>query len=171
MNRNGKHNSRFLNTRAAAEMFRLHLTIIAIILVFSSPMSLNAQELEAYRWNNRILIVKAEDAQSTEYIKQIDELTNADEKMEDRKLILYQIEGTDFKFTDFKKPKKKQAGFVTDSFSEKYLLTNNTFEVMLIGLDGGVKLRQDEFLDKESLFRLIDSMPMRMNEMKKGKLE
>ena len=108
MNRNGKHNSRFLNTRAAAEMFRLHLTIIAIILVFSSPMSLNAQELEAYRWNNRILIVKAEDAQSTEYIKQIDELTNADEKMEDRKLILYQIEGTDFKFTDFKKPKKKQ---------------------------------------------------------------
>ncbi|AYN66720.1 DUF4174 domain-containing protein [Euzebyella marina] len=171
MNRNGKHNSRFLNTRAAAEIFRFHLTIIAIIFVFSSFISLNAQELEAYRWNNRILIVKAEDAQSTEYIKQIDELTNADENMEDRKLILYQIEGTDFKFTDFKKPKKKEVGVVTEGFSEKYLHTKNTFEVILIGLDGGVKLRQDEFLDKESLFRLIDSMPMRMNEMKKGKLE
>ena len=43
---------------------------------------------------------------------------------------------------------------------------NNDFEVILIGLDGGIKLRQDQTLLKQDLFRIIDAMPMRRNEIR-----
>ena len=36
---------------------------------------------------------------------------------------------------------------------------------MLIGKDGGVKLRQEEPISVADLFALIDSMPMRKQEM------
>lgn len=40
------------------------------------------------------------------------------------------------------------------------------FEITLIGKDGGRKWRQSELLDIETLFALIDSMPMRQAEMR-----
>lgn len=42
------------------------------------------------------------------------------------------------------------------------------FEVILIGLDGGVKLRQTEALETKKLFDLINSVPMRQAEMRKN---
>ena len=41
-----------------------------------------------------------------------------------------------------------------------------TFEVVLIGLDGGIKLRQTKLVSLDKLFTLIDGMPMRRNELK-----
>ena len=42
---------------------------------------------------------------------------------------------------------------------------NEPSRVLLIGKDGGVKLRGDE-LDVQRIFDLIDTMPMRIREMK-----
>ena len=39
------------------------------------------------------------------------------------------------------------------------------FEVVLIGLDGGVKLRKESPLSKEDLYAIIDGMPMRRAEL------
>ena len=39
------------------------------------------------------------------------------------------------------------------------------FRIVLVGKDGGIKLEQEEVLDPETLFSLIDGMPMRRNEM------
>ena len=39
---------------------------------------------------------------------------------------------------------------------------------LLIGLDGGIKLRQNSILTKEKLFAIIDGMPMRRRELKKN---
>jgi Domain of unknown function (DUF4174) len=41
------------------------------------------------------------------------------------------------------------------------------FEVLLIGKDGGVKLRQREPIGTDTLFALIDAMPMRRQEMRR----
>jgi hypothetical protein len=50
------------------------------------------------------------------------------------------------------------------------------FEIVLIGLDGGIKLRQDSSPEKDNLFfadplaelyALIDGMPMRRAEMRR----
>jgi hypothetical protein len=40
-----------------------------------------------------------------------------------------------------------------------------TFQVLLIGKDGGVKLRSSGPVSMKDLFGLIDSMPMRQQEM------
>lgn len=40
------------------------------------------------------------------------------------------------------------------------------FEAILIGLDGGIKLRRKEAIDVKELFDLIDSMPMRQREIR-----
>jgi hypothetical protein len=43
------------------------------------------------------------------------------------------------------------------------------FQVLLIGKDGGVKLRSSEPVSMKDLFGLIDSMPMRRQEIESGK--
>ena len=40
------------------------------------------------------------------------------------------------------------------------------FEIVLIGKDGGVKLRSKTPLDVETLYAVIDAMPMRRREMR-----
>ncbi|MDP5094209.1 MAG: DUF4174 domain-containing protein, partial [Polaribacter sp.] len=48
----------------------------------------------------------------------------------------------------------------------KYNPKNTPFKVMLIGLDGGIKLAQSTVLSKEKLFAIIDGMPMRKREIR-----
>lgn len=57
-------------------------------------------------------------------------------------------------------------GLSNELYSE-YKTRNNSFEVLLIGLDGGVKLRQAEVLSNEKLFGRIDQMPMRRRELQR----
>jgi hypothetical protein len=48
---------------------------------------------------------------------------------------------------------------------DAYDVLPHEFRVVLIGKDGGVKLRQEEPISMADLFALIDSMPMRKQEM------
>jgi hypothetical protein len=48
---------------------------------------------------------------------------------------------------------------------DAYGVLPHEFQVVLIGKDGGVKLRQEEPISLADLFALIDSMPMRRQEM------
>ena len=72
------------------------------------------------------------------------------------------------------KPGLKKVHFPKDdkwkksSLFEKYS-ENGQFEVILIGLDGGVKLRKSELLSSEELFTVIDGMPMRRAEIRRSK--
>jgi hypothetical protein len=52
---------------------------------------------------------------------------------------------------------------------ERLGLKTGTFQVVLIGKDGGVKLRSSEPVSMKDLFGLIDSMPMRQQEMESKK--
>ena len=49
---------------------------------------------------------------------------------------------------------------------EVYGALPHEFRVVLVGKDGGVKLRQEEPISAADLFALIDSMPMRKQEMR-----
>ena len=44
-------------------------------------------------------------------------------------------------------------------------IKNERFSILLIGKDGGEKLRSHEIPDLDTLFALIDGMPMRPREM------
>jgi hypothetical protein len=48
---------------------------------------------------------------------------------------------------------------------KKYNVISGQFALLLIGKDGGEKLRSHTPVEKEAIFKLIDSMPMRQTEM------
>jgi hypothetical protein len=55
-----------------------------------------------------------------------------------------------------------------DSFAMRSLfeVEDNEFTTILIGKDGGVKMRRDGLMPTDALFDTIDAMPMRRQEMK-----
>lgn len=50
----------------------------------------------------------------------------------------------------------------------KYKMGYKDSMYVLLGLDGGVKLRKEEPLDWANIFQAIDAMPMRQSEKKRG---
>ena len=65
---------------------------------------------------------------------------------------------------------------IETSFSPTYLKQiENKYKMgykgsmyVLLGLDGGVKLREEDSVDWDHVFQTIDAMPMRQSEKKKG---
>ena len=56
-----------------------------------------------------------------------------------------------------------------ESEYKKYDVEPNKFTLLLIGKDGGEKLRSTKPVKTEAIFKLIDSMPMRQAEMSNKK--
>ena len=149
----------------------LRIRIILIIIGCSSFMNLNGQNLKKHKWENRVLIVKTSDIKSKKYQEQLKEFKNSFEELIDRKFILYKITGDDFVLIDYKNSELNNSGKISRKLTDNILNEKENFEVILIGLDGGIKLQQTEILMKEDLFKIIDSMPMRRDELIKNKIK
>ena len=121
-----------------------------------------SQDLSSHRWENRLLLILVENTDKQEYQDQIAELSLEVDGVEDRKLLVYTI-----KPNEYATGLKKLAWTPTDDLYATYKKLEGEFEVILIGLDGGIKLRQAELLKNDKLFAFIDAMPMRRNELRK----
>jgi hypothetical protein len=55
------------------------------------------------------------------------------------------------------------------SARRRFRIGQNDFTVILLGKDGGEKLRSDTPVTMETLIKLIDSMPMRQKEVRDGR--
>jgi hypothetical protein len=53
------------------------------------------------------------------------------------------------------------------SLRKQLFVPPGQFMVILIGKDGGEKFRQDRKVELKDIFKIIDVMPMRQQEMKK----
>mgnify|MGYP000892552319 CR=1 FL=1 len=79
--------------------------------------------------------------------------------------MLYKITGDHFELINFENPELNDSGKITGKPIGMTLNDKENFEVILIGLDGGIKLRQTEVLTKEDLFNIVYAMPMRRSEL------
>jgi hypothetical protein len=117
--------------------------------------------LDPYRWQNRVLLVFApsdNDGRLSATRKLAREHSRG---FEDRHLI------TVVALTEGEAPEGQPLGRIqTDSLREQYGIGPPDFAVFLIGKDGGVKLRLERPPRAAELFELIDSMPMRQQEMR-----
>lgn len=125
----------------------------------------NAQNLSSHQWKDRLVIVQSKNTTNPLFKKQIEEFEKDPEGLEERKIIVYQSIAGNYKIGLKESNEWKKAG----KDLEKLKNPTSEFEVILMGLDGGVKLRKNELVTRESLFRTIDQMPMRMSEMKRKK--
>lgn len=115
------------------------------------PISDQRSPFDPYRWKNRILVINQEMKGSQ---NQLDGFLQKTEELDDRDLLVFVQEGD---------------RLICKNAEIKPLSTDtqNYPGVTLIGKDGGVKLKQDEMVDLQVIFDLIDSMPMRRSEMRR----
>jgi hypothetical protein len=120
-----------------------------------------ATALDGYGWEARRLLVFAPDADSARYRRQQEMLLVAEHGLNERDIVVI------FVIEDAVSTKGRPAGPVSAvDLREVYGALPHEFRVVLVGKDGGVKLRQEEPISAADLFALIDSMPMRKQEMR-----
>ena len=125
-----------------------------------TPMSAGETALDGYRWQNRLLLVFAPDADSALYHRQQEMLLVAERGLNERDVVII------FVIRDAVSTKGRPAAAVAAvDLRDAYGVLPHEFRVLLIGKDGGVKLRQEEPISMADLFALIDSMPMRKQEI------
>ena len=73
-----------------------------------------------------------------------------------------------YKFEENKKQSKSWKNSV-QALRKKYDVETGKLTLILIGKDGGEKMRQVGSIDLQSIFKRIDSMPMRQSEMRRQK--
>lgn len=138
--------------------------MMKIILVFicflSSTLNFYGQSLKKHEWKNRVLLIVSSEKNNQLLSQQIEILKKESNGLQERKLVVYSIFKTYYTY-NFQSKKQKS----TDLYHQ-FNPKNQKFKIVIIGLDGGVKLNQTDFLSVEKLFTLIDGMPMRRYEIK-----
>lgn len=139
--------------------------LLFILLMHST----NAQDLSKHQWNDRILLVLSEDFENgkipLEYFNQIKELNKNHDGLKDRKTVVYSVLPTEYQFIN--PINHKETDWIkSDSLFVSFNQEKEPFKVILIGLDGTIKLTRTDFFSSKELFAIIDGMPMRKAEMK-----
>lgn len=113
--------------------------------------------IKAQRWQKRVVVLCAPTADAAELQQQKARLTAAKAQLQERDmLVLEAIE------TELTIPEKQ---YVRQTLG----VAPGSFAVVLIGKDGGVKRNDAKPIDPTVLFKTIDTMPMRRQEMRGNK--
>lgn len=136
----------------------LHLLLIQTLL--TNPME--QDPLQSYKWKNRVLLVFAKDEKLA--AEQLDLLWVDLGGIADRDLVIIRVTAEEATVLY-----GKEATRLGNSLNTKYNSSDEPFRVLLIGKDGGIKLDEDEKISATFLYQLIDSMPMRQQEMRNKK--
>jgi Domain of unknown function (DUF4174) len=142
------------------------LIYTAFVCLFCSGSEISAQnfDLKNYVWRKRVLLVFAPDAEHESYKQQLRAVKRDKKDFEDRDLIvvsLFAASGLDENNNTINAEKVR-------ILRRKYNILNTEFRAILIGKDGGKKESREKPFDNPQLFKIIDAMPMRKDEMKSG---
>ncbi|MEL6257005.1 MAG: DUF4174 domain-containing protein [Bacteroidota bacterium] len=121
-----------------------------------------SQDLAPFRWENRLVILLTPSEESNILKKQLLVLKEDIHGLKERKIVLIHSSETESKIM-LPEPKPIQ---LSESERNRFKSTGKPFTFILIGLDGGIKLRRHEVVSREYLYALIDGMPMRRTEMR-----
>jgi hypothetical protein len=125
---------------------------------------MEAIDLTAYRWKKRLLFVFALSEEDQTYYTLKKEIAGQDKELNERDLSVFYVLEKGESRLDWKRIEPAQALFLRKHFS----VPSGKTMILLIGKDGGEKLRQDGLVEMKQIFRIIDAMPMRQEEMKRN---
>lgn len=130
------------------------VVVLSLFAVTTHGADMNT--LGDYQWKNRLILVHAVSDSDSE----IETLRNARADIDDRDIVW-------FVYTGAEVVSNQQAVSSSLSSDVKALLERSRSDekVLLIGKDGGIKSREPS-LDLDAIFRRIDSMPMRIREIR-----
>ena len=120
--------------------------------------------LQSYRWENRILLVFAEDSDDVRYQQLKQNIDQEACEVGDRDLLVgYLFANDSNQPSTFADQVLSQSD--VDRLGDRHNPNDSDFAVVLIGKDGGTKLRSSTLINLNPIFSEIDSMPMRQREM------
>ncbi|MEM7655250.1 MAG: DUF4174 domain-containing protein [Bacteroidota bacterium] len=121
--------------------------------------------LAAYRWEQRLVLVFAPDDSHPQFSQQMQEVQRETAEWQDRDLGVFQLWPKGGLTPEQEALNREQS----QRLYRQYGVVPGEFVVILIGKDGGEKARRkDEILSNETLFPIIDAMPMRRSEMRRN---
>jgi hypothetical protein len=118
-------------------------------------------DLTQFQWKNRLLLLFAPDSSHPSFQHLQNQIIDQKSEVKDRDLVVFSVlvEGSSQMNTT---PIDRREA---ESIRERFAVPPNDFRLILIGKDGGIKLKREDPVDLAEVFGLIDSMPMRINEM------
>ena len=119
-------------------------------------------DIERFLWKKRLLLIFSPERADPLFNSLVNEISSRRGDVEDRDLVIFEIlESGASKMNSSELEPQKAA-----SFRERFEIPETTFTVILLGKDGGIKLKRKVHVRLEEIFRLIDAMPMRQDEMR-----
>jgi hypothetical protein len=140
------------------------LLIIVAAMVLSGQEEAREFQLAEQQWEHRVLIVFAPEAGDARYQQQKAVWNDNFDEMFDRDMLFVPV----FAATDSHTKKGAVSENTRQTLRKRFNIGDDEFRVVLIGKDGGSKLRLERPASTSDLFPLIDSMPMRQREMRRG---
>ena len=128
--------------------------------------SLNALEtpmdLSQFQWKNRLLFLFAPNRSHPLFDALQKSIAIEQAEVADRDLVIFEILESGSSRMDMTDLDPQ----VAQSLRNKFEVPKGRFAVILVGKDGGIKLERQDDTRLEDIFALIDSMPMRREEMR-----
>jgi hypothetical protein len=137
--------------------------LILIGLAVWAPKEALSMDLTQFQWKNRLLFLFAEDANDPFFKNLQSQIMAQKAEVDDRDLIVFELPATGPARMGPTPLDRQQA----DSIRTHFDIPSNTFSLILVGKDGGIKLKREDRVDLSDVFGLIDSMPMRQGEMQR----
>ena len=143
---------------------------VLVLMFLWMPMCFAQQTLAALKDVHRVLLVFAPSDRDPRYVQQMRMLEHHDAEMQERDLVLIPVV-TDVgpQITPETLRVIRGPGMSDEEqllARQRFHLAPEAFAVVLLGKDGGEKLRVTAPVSMDRLNRTIDAMPMRKDEMK-----
>jgi hypothetical protein len=154
------------SVRVSTSLFSAAIAVIMIVSASAGGGSRNVEEklgLDQYRWKNRLLFVFAPTREDPSFGSLHDSLVTRQADVADRDLVVFEVLESGPSTVDKKLLDPETAQILRNKFG----VTEGRFSVILVGKDGGIKLDRHDRTSLEEIFALIDSMPMRQEEMRR----
>lgn len=124
---------------------------LTFVLMASAPSTMNAENLDQLRWKKRVVILYVPAGAAGQLARQEQLFRSHDAELKERDVTQIVV----------------RSRAENPEIAERFNFAGTGFALVLVGKDGGEKLRSGDVVSPEMLFRLIDSMPMRQEEMAK----
>ena len=119
------------------------------------------KSLDAYKWNNRLLLVFAPNEDSPTYQQQMQRFQGKQADLSERDLLVFELLAQGTSRVNGQSITPEEAAQVRQRFN----VGSQDFRVILVGKDGTAKRRDRTPVSPEVIFKEIDAMPMRQQEM------
>ena len=135
-----------------------------VVAVSSMPPTAATSEIDLsdYRWKHRLLFIFAPSTTDATFLALDKRLAQTALEIEDRDMIIFRI----FENSPSWVSDRPLLPGDDEAIRRRFGIETGRFTLVLIGKDGGVKLLAHRDADLQSIFNLIDSMPMRQQEMR-----